>query len=80
MELFNDDYEDTVSVRSKIVKPIKGGFLFKWYCYIWLFYTSERNVKFLSWLNNEKWSTHLNAKSMSSYNINTYLSYLAAYL
>ena len=29
MEMMNDDYEDTVSVRSKIVKPIKGGFLFK---------------------------------------------------
>ena len=29
MEMLNEDYEDTVSVRSKIVKPIKGGFLFK---------------------------------------------------
>ena len=25
-----DDYEDTKSVKSKIIKPHKGGFFFKW--------------------------------------------------
>ena len=34
MELMDHEYEDQISVNTKIVKPIKGGFLFHWVEYI----------------------------------------------
>jgi hypothetical protein len=29
MELMTEDYDDTMSVNTRIVKPLKGGFLLK---------------------------------------------------
>ena len=29
MELMTEEYDETMSVNTKIVKPVRGGFLFK---------------------------------------------------